>query len=130
MASLEGLRQLLGCSFQVSASRDDSDGSVAISFSNGTKLRAEYWRLLNRSPRLSSFDHGQQYGLPAPIDAIAELQKALVNSTVVEAILDAESADLILAFDNHRKLQILTVTGYEIWEIHFPDGTGEYSNYL
>jgi len=27
------------------------------------------------------------------------------------------------------KLQILNFTGYEIWEIRFPDGTGEYSNY-
>ncbi|HKT19878.1 MAG TPA: hypothetical protein VJR47_17635 [Stellaceae bacterium] len=106
------------------------EGSVAISFSNGTRLRADYWRLLHKRSRRSSFDHRQKYGLPAPIDAIAELRTALENSELVAATLDKESADLIFLFDNDYKLQILTVTGHEIWEIHFPDGAGAYSNYL
>ena len=130
----QNLSKLIGClaSIQESGyypSDELGEASVAILFSNGTKLRADYWRLLGTRSRLSSFDHHHKYGLPAPIDAIAELGKALENSKVVAATLDAETADLLFVFDNGCKLQVLTVTGYEIWEIAFPDGTGEYSNY-
>jgi|SRR6185312_5050537 hypothetical protein len=131
----QNLAALVGCSLHIEnsgiyPSDEVGEGSAAILFSNGTRLRADYWRLLHKQPRLSSFDHRQKYGLPAPIDAIAELRKALENSKVVAATLDNESADLIFVFDNDCKLQILTVTDHEIWEIHFPNGTGQYSNYL
>jgi len=48
---------------------------------------------------------------------------------VVEALHDQETGDLLFKFTQDIKLQILNVTGYEIWQIRFPDGTGEYSNY-
>lgn len=131
----ENLARLANSSVHVADSGrywEHGAASVALTFSNGTKLRADYWRIFKKDlrPRLSSFDHRQKYGLPAPIDAITGLQKALGNAKVVEATLDSESADLIFIFDNDYNLQILTVTCYEIWEIDFPDGTGEYSNYL
>jgi hypothetical protein len=58
-------------------------------------LQAAYWRLSeNGSASYSSFDHQQQYGLPAIIDAIQELQKRLNDRVVMEAVLDQETGDL------------------------------------
>jgi hypothetical protein len=46
---------------------------VRLIFANGTALQANYWRVVKGEKELiSSFDHRQIYGLPAPIDAIAE----------------------------------------------------------
>ena len=98
--------------------------------SEGAELRIDYWRVLRDGrERVSSFDHEQQYGLPAPIDAIKELQNELQGKVVTEAQLDKETGDLFLQFSKEIKLQVFAFSGYEVWEIHFPDGTGEYSNH-
>jgi hypothetical protein len=47
---------------------------------------------------------------------------------VEQANWDSETGDLVFEFSGGLKLQILNITGYEVWEIHFPDGTGDYSN--
>jgi hypothetical protein len=103
---------------------------VVLSFSDGTVLKANYWRLIqDRRPRLSSFDHQQKYGLPAPIDAKEQLVKILKGTICNDAQFDAVTADLTFLFGKTAKLQVFNFTGYEIWEIRFPDGTVEYSNY-
>lgn len=105
--------------------------SIFLQFADGSTLRAEYWRLIIAGrASTTSFDHEQIYGLPAKIDAIAELQKRLDESVVLGARLDPETGDLIFVFTPDVKLQVLNVTGYEVYEIRFPDGTGNYSNYL
>ena len=97
---------------------------------DGSRLQAGYWRLVkNGNECISSFDHEQQYGLPAPIDAIETLQRELCGRSVVEAKLDGETGDLHFRFTGDIKLQVFGFSGYEVWEIHFPDGSGEYSNY-
>jgi hypothetical protein len=106
------------------------EASVAFLFGDGTKLQAEFWRLIEGGrASFSSFDHLQTYGLPAAIDAIKELRERLVGKVVAEALLDRETGDLLFKFTHDTKLQILNVTGYEVWEVRFPDGTVEYSNY-
>jgi hypothetical protein len=60
--------------------------------------------------------------LPAPIDAIKKLQKHLQDKTVTDAPLDAESGDLLFEFSDNIKFRVFNFTGYEVWEIHFPDG--------
>ncbi len=106
------------------------EASVLIEFSDGTQLRADYWRLIKDQKHfLSSFDHQQRYALPEAIDAVSELQQTLHDLRVIDARLDAETGDLIFRFSPHCTLQILNFTGYEVWEIHFQDGSGELSNY-
>ncbi len=93
-------------------------------------LRTDYWRVSkDRKAKLSSFDHNQQYGLPAPINAISELEAHLTAKVLLDARLDGETGDLLFGFTENINLQVLNVSGYEVWEIKFPDGTGEYSNY-
>jgi hypothetical protein len=104
--------------------------SVQLLFADGSKLRATYWRVIKDGKAgISSFDHQQQYGLPAPIDAIKELQEELQNKTVTDAHLDKETGDLLFHFAGSVKFHVFNFTGYEIWDITFPDGTVEYSNY-
>ena len=127
------LSDLIHASVQVSPGNGHPEpgcASLALLFANGTKLQADYWRLIeNEKAGISSFDHQQQYGLPAPINAIAELQELIQDKVVFGARLDSETGDLIFNFDGNIKLQIFNFTGYEVWEINFPNGSVEYSNY-
>lgn len=127
------LQRLSSCGVRVSENHGYTGkdrASVNITFSDGTKLRADYWRLSKNGGALfSSFDHKQQYGLPAAMDAISCLRDELRSATVLESRHDLETGDLLFAFTNGAKLQVLNVSGYEIWEITFPDGSGELSNY-
>jgi hypothetical protein len=104
--------------------------SVQLLFADGSKLRANYWRIIKDGKAgTSSFDHQQQYGLPAPIDAIKALQEELQNKTVTDARLDKETGDLLFQFTEKVKFHVFNFTSYEIWDISFPDGTVQYSNY-
>jgi hypothetical protein len=127
------LSKLTGSSVTVSPGNgfpEPGQASVDLLFGDGTRLRVEFWRLVQSGrARFSSFDHDQIYGLPVRIDAIQELRDRLAGTTVVEALHDQETGDLLFTFTQDTKFQVLNVTGYEIWEIRFPDGTGEYSNY-
>jgi hypothetical protein len=129
--SLAGLR-----STGISVAADDipdAEGTAAVilKFSDGTVLKANYWRLIqNGRALLSSFDHQKKYGLPAPIDAKEKISALLEGKICLNVHFDSETADLILAFGETTKLQVFNFTGFEIWEIRFPDGTGEYSNYV
>jgi hypothetical protein len=110
---------------------DVTEVAVQITFADDAVLTGTYWRLIvDEQAVLSSFDHGQQYGLPAPIDAIAELAKELEGHSLNEVRLDKETADVVLSFAGRRKLQVFNFTGYEIWNIQFPDGRVEYSNHV
>jgi hypothetical protein len=133
-ASLQNsLLRLSGSTVAVSPGNgypEPGQASVLLLFGEGTKLQAEFWRLIEHGrASFSSFDHQQKYGLPVVIDAIQELRERLADKMVEEAVLDEETGDLLFRFTHDTKLQILNVTGYEIWDIRFPDGTGEYSNY-
>ena len=109
---------------------EPGQASIRVLFANGTRLRAEYWRLvISGKAGLSSFDHQQKYGLPAPIDAVKSLSETLQGKLVTHAFLDRKTGDLLFEFAGAITLQVLNFTGYEIWEINFPDGSCEYSNY-
>jgi hypothetical protein len=128
----KSLFDLKNASVRISAANyysEPGEASVALLFTNGSKLRAVYWRVTKDGKAgISSFDHQQQYGLPGPIDAIEKLQEELQHKTVTDAQLDKETGDLLFQFAGNIKLQVLNFTAYEIWEINFPDGTVEYSN--
>lgn len=103
---------------------------VELHFSDGSRLRTNYWRIIRASKATgSSFDHQQKYGLPAPIDAFAVIAAALDGRSVRQAKWDARTGDLILFFEPDLELQVFSFTGYEDWEVHFSSGTSEYSPY-
>jgi hypothetical protein len=109
---------------------EHTNTDVRLIFANGTKLRASYWRLIKAGGQsLSSFDHDQIYGLPAHIDAKKQLWDELRNQEVISASLEDRTGDLIFEFSNSIELQVFNFTGYEVWEINFPNGSTEFSNY-
>jgi hypothetical protein len=128
----DALTKLPGSSVVVSAGSgfpEPGQASVTILFVDGTRLEAEYWRLIeNGAASYSSFDHQQKYGLPEIIDAVEELRNRLSGEVLRSALHDLETGDLIFEFDGATKLQVLNVTGYEIWQLRSPRGAVEYSN--
>jgi hypothetical protein len=44
---------------------------------------------------------------------------------VTDSLLENPTWDLLGLVE----FRVFNFTGYELWEIHFPDGTGEYSPY-
>jgi hypothetical protein len=104
--------------------------NIWITFSSGAKVYSSYWRLIRHNGNLSSFDHMQKYGLPNPIDAVAEVSKALKGKILGGVASLRESGDLEFIFENKMlKLQVFNFSGYEVWEVEFSDGTGQLSNY-
>jgi hypothetical protein len=121
--------QLAKVSFGIHFPEPDQ-ASIQLIFADGTLLEAAYWRIIkDGKASISSFDHGQQYGLPAPIDAIDQLRTLLEGKHLQSTNLEGETGDLTFFFEGPIKLQIFNFTGYEIWEMRFPNGTVEYSNY-
>ncbi|MGW0181254.1 hypothetical protein [Nocardia sp. NPDC003345] len=103
---------------------------TTLEFGDGTVLDAQFWRLTkNGRPEVSIFDHRRRYGLPAPIDAVDVLRAELAGSRLVAAEMDRTTADLRFLFEAELRLEVFNFTGFEIWELRFPDGTGQVSNY-
>jgi hypothetical protein len=129
----EALSALAGSRVSISSGNaypEPEQVSIALRFSTGVVLTAAYWRIIeNGRAGISTFDHRQQYGWPAPIDAFAVLQKMMTDREVVGASLEHTTGDLHFTFAGDISLQVFNFTGYEIWDIKFPDGSIEYSNY-
>lgn len=121
----ENLNLLKGCTVENIA---EENNQVSIVFSNKTEVVASYWRAVSAGIRISSFDQNQKYGLAKEIKAVEELSKIISGETITDATLEEDTGDIELVM-GAKKLQIFNFTGYEVWEISFPDGTGEYSNY-
>jgi hypothetical protein len=128
--SLASLGGTAATAFNANRFPEPGLASIDVLFSDGSRMRADYWRII-QSDRAgtSSFDHMQQYGLPAPIDAFSEIAKLVHGVTVRVATWDDRSGDLVFQFEPDIELQVFNFTGYEAWEIHFANGTGEYSPY-
>jgi hypothetical protein len=128
----QSLAKLKNVSIAVTADNiPDAEGtaSIVVKFSDGTVLKAHYWRLIQDGRALlSSFDHQKKYGLPAPMDAKEQISRLLEGKICNVVQFDDQTADLTLIFGETTNLQVFNFTEYEIWEIQFPDGTAEYSN--
>ena len=75
------------------------------------------WRLVEdgRIQRTGQ-DDGHQFGLPAPVDAAAEVNRCLAGATVEAVDLRRGTLDLDLRFTTGHVLQIIPDSaGYEAW---------------
>jgi hypothetical protein len=83
------------------------------------------WRII-RHVRivLTSDDHGRQFGLPAPIDAIAKSTELLAGRQIEAVQLREATADILIALTDGIRLEIIAASsGYESWQIRDPSGT-------
>ena len=77
------------------------------------------WRLVEAGRiRFTSQDDGQQFGLPAPVDAAAEVNRRLALAYIETVELRKGSLDLELRFSTGHVLQIIPdSSGYEAWNL-------------
>ena len=96
-----------------------------VSFGDAHSVSVECpWRLIHDGGiAVSSEDHRQQCGLPAPIDA-AERASSLLTGLAVERAEACEgTADMFLYFERDWRLEIIPFsTGYESWQVSTPSG--------
>ena len=100
----------------------NTGGSFTFEFGEGRLVSDSLWRILGGGQiRLTSLDHGQQYGRPSPIDAAEEATQQLAGRRVISASAVEWSADVMIVFDADRALQLLTnSSGYEPWYLRAP----------
>lgn len=95
-------------------------------FGEDAEIRTDsVWRIVvSGHVVLSSEDHRQQYGLPAPVDAEARCRPLIVQVRIDRAEVREDTRDIEIVFESGARLEILPVSsGYESWEIVAPDGT-------
>src|SRR5262245_6844129 len=98
--------------------------SWTFAFDSGELRTPCLWRLVESGRiRVTSEDHGHQFGLPAPLDARHSAESSLGARTIESARVRADTGDLILEFTGGVVLELLqTSSGYEAWKLASPDG--------
>jgi hypothetical protein len=95
-------------------------------FSNGGQcsVHGGTWTLSGLTGLIvSSKDHRQQFGLPAPVDSVVEAMAALRDRTVLSAVVPAGRPDLEIRLEGELCLALLALSrGYECWEATDPNG--------
>jgi hypothetical protein len=98
----------------------------ALIFSNGgwVQMDSGTWRLsLPSGIVVCSDDRGHQFGLPAPVDSIAQAIAAIGKTRVTNAFVRAGAPDLVVEFENQLVLDVLATSfGYECWKVTDPSG--------
>jgi len=95
-------------------------------FGKNVRLNIEApWRLISKDSILvTREDDGQKFGLPAPVDAEAELRKRIEGHQVTAAATNRATSDLTLQFDNSFTLEVFNdSSGYECWTLNPEDGS-------
>lgn len=120
--STELLSWISGRKF-LSLTRRDNDWLFGLE--RDTQIAVEcLWRLIEKGRvRCTSEDHGQQFGLPAPIDAAAQVNRHIGGQFVANVELRAGTLDLELHLECDWMLQIIPdSSGYEAWSVRCPIG--------
>jgi Family of unknown function (DUF6188) len=126
---------LVGHGFQ-SLMRRDFDWVLV--FDNDVSLViACLWRLVEDGRiRFTSDDDGQQFGLPAPVDVAAEVDRRLAMASVAAVELRQGILDLEIHFSTGHVLHVIpNSSGYEAWNLcsgsrqYIAVGGGELTNF-
>jgi hypothetical protein len=95
----------------------DKDGdSWYFVFANNIAFNAQtIWRLLkNKNIQWISLDHGQQFGLPEPIDLVGNMTAELTGKRLIKIKVKQNTADLLLTFTDDLEIEMfISSSGYE-----------------
>jgi uncharacterized cupin superfamily protein len=82
------------------------------------------WRLVTpQGIAVTDTDHGQQFGLPEPVDAATRVLSSLPAREVQSMILDKKTGDLRVNFAADTYLHFLQMScGYEAWRADTAEG--------
>jgi hypothetical protein len=101
-------------------SYDNNADSWMFNFKNNVSLFAStLWRLLKEDRIvLVSADHGQQFGLPKPVDVVNQFTQILTGQTLTKIQIKKNTADLILTLTNSFEIEIfISSSGYESYNL-------------
>jgi hypothetical protein len=99
---------------------EKKDYSWFFTFTDSVSVTTESpWRLMTSDGIVvTSEDHGQQFGLPSPVDASARVLSILYNGPIRTSRIDTSTGDLFLSFSEGTLLQFLQMScGYEAWRL-------------
>ncbi len=99
---------------------EKQDYTWLVLLDDGSTITTEsLWRLITENGIIiSSEDHGQKFGLAAPLDAIKIMKETIEQKTIKEFKIESRTGDLSILFDNAAELQFLVdSSGYENWHI-------------
>lgn len=72
---------------------------------------------------LTRGDHGQRFGLPAPVDAVRQAAGLLSGAAIVAVRLREATADIDVEFSGNLHLEVIPdSSGYESWQLYAPTG--------
>jgi hypothetical protein len=98
---------------------DSNSNDWLFDFSNSVSvLVSGFWRLLiNGNIVYVSMDHLRQFGMPAPVDMVAELSKCLHGKILNRINVNEGTGDLRLSFNDNIEMEaFITSTGYESYQ--------------
>jgi hypothetical protein len=81
------------------------------------------WRIIEKARiALGNADDGQQFGLPAPVDARQEALR-LLSGRIIKVTIRESTADLVLELEGGTEFEVLnSSSGYEGWECSSKNG--------
>ncbi len=79
------------------------------------------WRVVEAGRiALTSEDHGQPFGLPAPMDVLDRCGALFAGRLARSVSVDPWTADVTIQFDREPRLDIISSSaGYENWQAYF-----------
>ena len=82
------------------------------------------WRLTDHERIVvTNEDHGQAFGLPAPVNASALVKQCVGDAKVAKVELRGIATDMVVRFENGATLEVLpNSSGYENWHFFAADG--------
>jgi hypothetical protein len=95
------------------------ENSWVFEFEDSIGLSAECpWRIVIPTIAFTDSDHGQQFGLPEPLDGVQEATRLLHGRSVSRTALRGGTGDLSIQFSDGTTLELLNLSGgYEAWQL-------------
>jgi hypothetical protein len=99
---------------------EKKDFTWIFSFEAGGSVNTQsMWRLVTPSGIfVTSEDHEQLFGLPAPVDAGKRVMDTIQNKRISSYSCERPCSDLMISFEGGAQIQFLSTScGYESWEM-------------
>ena len=97
-------------------------GFCSITLSGGISLTQEsLLRYVGSGVFISTEDHLERFGLPAPYDAEQDIRGRILGKVIRRVEIEGDTGDLTLILDDGRLEIICTSAGYEAYQVYGPD---------
>lgn len=103
--------------------------TVQLIFGDGSALEAHYWRIIKAGKAsISSLTTNRNTVYQLSLMRLRNCKRNFRIEFAAGAKLDRRTGNL-LRFAGDIELQLFNLIGYGVWDVSFPDGTAQYSNF-